>query len=499
MKIPRVGDSSQSNTPPPRALPMFSAGIHSKWNSLQLEDYSKETAEFLWKARGPQEMDGELLTDSALDVAASFTDSDRLMEMTVNKGKQGVKRKMNQNDNKKKTTKSKNCTFSDLNGESGTKQTKAKCELKENYPHTDFSDKKRIRKKKCFKKSFNRMPISHQISRVNEQNNGKNGIGLDATDAFQEIRKKKVLQVYCGKVAGSLYRMKYEKGEKCILCKGQWFTPRQFEKFGGKANSKKWKGSIHCKLSNDTQHVQLMKLIKNGCLSEFGHLRESSQQGAQTEGDSANTARNETVNCELMSSLKDIPESLRSMFSKTLEVTVCRNKEQILQNETIQPAHTDSSSDESESVAERVKMNRRESVILTEAATKMISQQVESTEKDKDAPAHPTDAPEPAGSSVIEEADQTTEEEEIALLSFSSPPAEWQNPVEPDETRETGQMQLFEFLAKQFNTINDTLKSIDASLKKLAEKQLHDSLPECNRGIPALQENPQIRCLVKQE
>lgn len=59
-------------------------------------------------------MDGELLTDSALDVAASFTDSDRLMEMTVNKGKQGVKRKMNQNDNKKKTTKSKNCTFSGL-------------------------------------------------------------------------------------------------------------------------------------------------------------------------------------------------------------------------------------------------------------------------------------------------------------------------------------------------------------------------------------------------
>ncbi|XP_056309391.1 uncharacterized protein si:dkey-68o6.5 [Danio aesculapii] len=452
-------------------------------------------------------MDGELFTDSALDVAARFTDFDRLMEMMVNKGKQGIKRKMNQNDSKKKKNKSKNYTFSDLNSGSGTKQAKAKCELKENYPHTDFIDEKRIQstkdtekcfKKKCFKKNSNRIPNSHQISRVNEQNDSKNGIGLDATDAFKEIRKKKVLQVYCGKMAGSLYRMKYEKGEQCILCKGQWFTPWQFEKFGGKANSKKWKGSIHCKLSKDPRPVQLMKLIKNGCLSEFGHLRESPQQGTQTEGDGANTARNETANCELMSSLKDIPQSVRSMFSKTLEVTVCRKKEQILQKETIQPAHTDGSSDESESVAERVKMNRRESVTLTEAATKTTSQPVESTNTDKDAPAHPTDAPEPAGSTVIEKAIQTTEEV-AAPLSFSSPPAEWQNPVEPVETRETGQMQLFEFLAKQFNTINDTLKSIDASLKKLVEKQSHDSLPECNRGIPALQEHPQINCLVKQE
>ncbi|XP_021327100.2 uncharacterized protein si:dkey-68o6.5 [Danio rerio] len=443
-------------------------------------------------------MDGKLFTDSALDVAARFTDFDRLMEMMVNKGKQGVKRKMNQNDNKKKKNKSKNYTFSDLNGGSGTKQAKAKCELKENYPHTEFIDEKRIRKKKSFKKNSNRMPNSHQISRINEQNNSKNGMGLDSTDAFKEMRKKKVLQVYCGKMAGSLYRTKYEKGEQCILCKGQWFTPWQFEKFGGKANSKKWKRSIHCKLSNDPRPVQLMKLIKNDCLSEFGHLRESPQQGAQTEGDSATTARNETVNCGLMSSLKDIPPSVRSMFSKTLEVTVCRNKEQILQKETIQ---TDDSSDESKSVAERVKMNRRESVTSTEAATKMTSQPVESTNNDKvnkDAPAHPPDAPEPAVPSVMEKAIQTTEEV-TAPLSLTSPPAEWQNPIEPVETRETGQMQLFEFLAKQFNTINDTLKSIDTSLKKLVEKQSHDSLPESNRGIPALQEHPQVNCLVKQE
>ncbi len=60
-------------------------------------------------------------------------------------------------------------------------------------------------------------------------------------------------------------------------------------------------------------------------------------------------------------------------------------------------------------------------------------------------------------------------------------------------------MQLFEFLANQFNTINNTLKSIDLSLKKLVEKQSQNTLPQYISLTPAVIENPQIHSLVKKE
>nr|XP_021327101.1 uncharacterized protein si:dkey-68o6.6 isoform X1 [Danio rerio] len=312
----------------------------------------------------------------------------------------------------------------------------------------------------------------------------------------KSIEKKGELDVTCGDKEGILNLEKYNNDiQECIFSEGRWFTPSGFEKFGGRERSKKWKNSIRC----DGLPIQdLLDMM-------------------QTYGDSASTVQNETMTSELLNSLKDIPESWKSLFSKTLKVHVCRNEGEILRKQTTQTAHTDSSSDESVSVAkrvktsrrdfvistetvskmvestsndeahtdsssdesvsvaERVKTNRRDFTISTENVSKMITQQVESTHNDKDSPAHPNDASEPAGYSVIEEAVQPTEE--VALLGFSSPHAQWQNPVEPEDTQEIGQMQLFEFLAKQFNTVNDTLKSIDATLKKLVEKQLHDSLP----------------------
>ncbi len=114
----------------------------------------------------------------------------------------------------------------------------------------------------------------------------------------------------------------------------------------------------------------------------------------------------------------------------------------------------------------------------------------------------PTDATEPAVSPVIEEADQTTDEaagKAAAQLNFSDFPAEWQNPIASEEIEKTGQMQLFEFLENQFKTINNTLQSIDLSLKKLVEKQSQNTLPQYISITPAVLENLQIHSSVKKE
>uniref|UniRef100_A0A672RX77 Zgc:171506 n=1 Tax=Sinocyclocheilus grahami TaxID=75366 RepID=A0A672RX77_SINGR len=86
----------------------------------------------------------------------------------------------------------------------------------------------------------------------------------------------------------------------------------------------------------------------------------------------------------------------------------------------------------------------------------------------------PTDATEHAVSPVVEEAGQTIDEAagEAAQLNFSDSPAERQNPDASEETEKTGQMQLITFLENQFKTMNNTLTSIDLSLKKLMEKHL---------------------------
>ncbi|XP_016419248.1 nuclear autoantigen Sp-100-like [Sinocyclocheilus rhinocerous] len=410
-------------------------------------------------------MDGELFTDSEQNWA-STSESDWMSEKGKGKGKQGGKRKMNQqNRSKKKIARSKNSSLPDLkkmNAESVMKQTKPECELKENCSETDFNDddrrrmKEKMKMQRCFKQSNNKRPFSHQISSVNSQTKNKNDTGVDVTDVFQEVRNKKQLAVRCGKMAGCLYRIKYDNGEKCISCKGKWFTPSMFEELGGKGSNKKWKSSIYYKPSNGLQQVQLEKLIQNRCLPQYGYLRKSSRQLTQTDRCGADSSSQQNVT---------------------------RRKT---------PNHTKhSSSDESISVAERVKLNRREPINLTETVSKTITEHIESTGNDRDSPAHPTDATKPAVSPVIEEPDQT--------IDFSESPDEWQNPVASEETEKTGQMQLFEFLENQFNTINNTLQSIDLSLKKLVEKQTEDTLPQYISLTPAVIENPQIHSSVKEE
>ncbi|KTF91237.1 hypothetical protein cypCar_00022068 [Cyprinus carpio] len=97
----------------------------------------------------PQRMDGELFTDSEQDWSSS-SESDWMSETGKRKGKQGVKRKMDQQNGKtKKIARTKN----------------------------------------------SRLP------------------GVDLTDVFQEVRKKDQLAVHCGKIAGHLYRIKYDNGK----------------------------------------------------------------------------------------------------------------------------------------------------------------------------------------------------------------------------------------------------------------------------------------------
>ncbi|XP_058626821.1 nuclear body protein SP140-like protein isoform X3 [Onychostoma macrolepis] len=79
----------------------------------------------------------------------------------------------------------------------------------------------------------------------------------------QQFGNKSELPVTCGDKDGILHVEKYNDMEKCILSEDQWFMPNEFERFGGKERSKKWKTSIFC------DNIPLQKLIEAGLLSSF--------------------------------------------------------------------------------------------------------------------------------------------------------------------------------------------------------------------------------------
>uniref|UniRef100_A0A8C1FA65 SP110 nuclear antigen, tandem duplicate 4 n=1 Tax=Cyprinus carpio carpio TaxID=630221 RepID=A0A8C1FA65_CYPCA len=82
----------------------------------------------------------------------------------------------------------------------------------------------------------------------------------------QKFGNKSELPVTCGNKDGVLHVKKYNDMEKCIFSEDQWFKPNEFERFGGKERSKKWKTSIFC------DNIPLQKLIETGLLSSFKQI-----------------------------------------------------------------------------------------------------------------------------------------------------------------------------------------------------------------------------------
>ncbi|KTF91238.1 hypothetical protein cypCar_00022069, partial [Cyprinus carpio] len=169
------------------------------------------------------------------------------------------------------------------------------------------------------------------------------------------------------------------------------------------------------------------------------------------------------VSRQLRESIREVTqtESWKRLFSKSLEIPVCR-----IEQETFQ---LDRSSEESVSVAEKVKMadDTRGNFLSNVAKqlwemlpstgnqaqnSKKITERVKSTANARDSSVPLTDATEPAVSPVVEEADQTTDEAAAAAqLNFSDSPTDATEPTvspvveEADQTTDEAAAALLNF------------------------------------------------------
>ncbi|GAA6226041.1 midasin-like isoform X1 [Lates japonicus] len=78
------------------------------------------------------------------------------------------------------------------------------------------------------------------------------------------------LPITCGDKKGFLDVEKLSRGEQCILSNGSWLSPPDFEEFGGKGSSKKWKASIF------HEDKPLQDLFDKGILTTKGFKRRRS-------------------------------------------------------------------------------------------------------------------------------------------------------------------------------------------------------------------------------
>uniref|UniRef100_UPI0037E79690 neurofilament medium polypeptide-like isoform X2 n=1 Tax=Semicossyphus pulcher TaxID=241346 RepID=UPI0037E79690 len=88
----------------------------------------------------------------------------------------------------------------------------------------------------------------------------------------QFLPNLKLLPVTCGNKTGTLDVEKLQSGEACIECEGSWFTPSEFETFGGKGQSKKWKASIYY----DNKPLQFW--LEQGSLTTKGFTRRGTER-----------------------------------------------------------------------------------------------------------------------------------------------------------------------------------------------------------------------------
>ncbi|XP_069474334.1 uncharacterized protein [Ambystoma mexicanum] len=74
--------------------------------------------------------------------------------------------------------------------------------------------------------------------------------------------KSPELPVTCGDKNGILHKNKLTSGsgKLCIFADGKWFSPNEFQTFGGRQRSKNWKKSIHCKEYTLDKLIQLRYL-----------------------------------------------------------------------------------------------------------------------------------------------------------------------------------------------------------------------------------------------
>ncbi|XP_029944650.1 RNA polymerase II degradation factor 1-like isoform X2 [Salarias fasciatus] len=77
--------------------------------------------------------------------------------------------------------------------------------------------------------------------------------------------QEEMLHVTCGTKEGWLDKKKLERAEACIKCEGKWFTPPQFEVFGRRECSKKWKTSVY------HEEKPLQYFFEKGLLTTSGY------------------------------------------------------------------------------------------------------------------------------------------------------------------------------------------------------------------------------------
>ncbi|XP_052409268.1 nuclear body protein SP140-like protein isoform X1 [Carassius gibelio] len=97
----------------------------------------------------------------------------------------------------------------------------------------------------------------------------------DSRQLRQKFGNKSELPVTCGDKNGILHVEKYNDNPssvECILSEDQWFKPNEFERFGGKGRSKKWKTTIFC------DKYSLQKFIEAGLLSPLKKRRIQNKQ-----------------------------------------------------------------------------------------------------------------------------------------------------------------------------------------------------------------------------
>ncbi|MCI4395313.1 hypothetical protein PGIGA_G00178840 [Pangasianodon gigas] len=175
----------------------------------------------------------------------------------------------------------------------------------------------------------------------------------------ESLKKKPRLAVTCGNKEGTLYKDKFKKSEPCIWSNHKWFTPTEFEKFGGKEKNKKWKISI---LHNQ---IQLQTFIQEGflpcpsfktkrsqdkepkCRRELIRTRRSTRYGR-------NSHTSESVSISELSSLPscstdddgdDVQVTEREFSGDSFDVTCSKGREVLSKG-------TDSHTSESVSISE---------------------------------------------------------------------------------------------------------------------------------------------------